>query len=92
SRCYRPEVSHSAAEAKLYRVHEFNKVEMFVVCEWNDSDKCLKEIVDIQKEIFGRLGFHYRVLDMASQELGAAAARKFDIEAWMPGRKYFGEV
>ncbi|CAD5219556.1 unnamed protein product [Bursaphelenchus okinawaensis] len=92
SKCYRPEISHSASEAKLYRVHEFNKVEMFVVCNSDDSERCLDEIVSIQRKIFDGLSFHYRVLNMASQELGAAAAKKFDIEAWMPGRGYYGEV
>uniref|UniRef100_A0A1I7YZ85 serine--tRNA ligase n=1 Tax=Steinernema glaseri TaxID=37863 RepID=A0A1I7YZ85_9BILA len=92
SRCFRPEVSKSAAEARLYRVHEFTKVEMFVVCKPEESDNELDAIVDVQSEIFEHLGLHCRLLDMPTQELGAPASRKFDIEAWMPGRKIFGEV
>ncbi|KAM3726450.1 Serine--tRNA ligase [Dirofilaria immitis] len=92
SRCFRPEISTNAIESKLYRVHEFNKVEMFVVCNENDSDLELDELIKIQTSIFSSLGLHCRLLDMPSEELGASAARKFDIEAWMPGRKMFGEV
>ncbi|CAG9532540.1 unnamed protein product [Cercopithifilaria johnstoni] len=92
SRCYRPEIATNAVESKLYRVHEFNKIEMFVVCNENDSDLQLDELVEIQISIFSSLGLHCRLLDMPSEELGASAARKFDIEAWMPGRKMFGEV
>ncbi|EFO27750.2 seryl-tRNA synthetase [Loa loa] len=92
SRCFRPEIATNAAESKLYRVHEFNKVEMFVICNENESDLQLDELVEVQTSIFSSLGLHCRLLDMPSEELGASAARKFDIEAWMPGRKMFGEV
>ncbi|KAL3982020.1 tRNA synthetase class II core domain (G H P S and T) family protein [Acanthocheilonema viteae] len=92
SRCFRPEIATNAAESRLYRVHEFNKIEMFVICNENDSDLQLDELVKIQTSIFSSLGLHCRLLDMPSEELGASAARKFDIEAWMPGRKMFGEV
>lgn len=92
SRCYRPEIATGVAESKLYRVHEFNKIEMFVVCEESDSDSQLNELVRLQSNIFATLGLHCRLLDMPPQELGPPAARKFDIEAWMPGRKMYGEV
>ncbi|VDN03000.1 unnamed protein product [Thelazia callipaeda] len=92
SRCFRPEIATTVVESKLYRVHEFNKIEMFVICEENDSDSQLDELVEVQTSIFSSLGLHCRLLDMPSQELGASAARKFDIESWMPGRKFFGEV
>uniref|UniRef100_F1L4J9 serine--tRNA ligase n=1 Tax=Ascaris suum TaxID=6253 RepID=F1L4J9_ASCSU len=92
SRCYRPEVSKTVWEARLYRVHEFTKIEMFVVCKENQSDSVLDELVDVQCSIFDSLGLHCRLLDMPTEELGASAARKFDVEAWMPGRHVFGEV
>lgn len=95
SRCYRAEVSHAQEERGIYRVHEFTKVEMFGVTAnetGKESSKLLDEIVTIQKEIFSMLGLHFVVLDMPSHELGAAAYRKYDIEAWMPGRKSFGEI
>ncbi|VDO36648.1 unnamed protein product [Haemonchus placei] len=92
SRCYRPEVSNSASEAKLYRVHEFTKVEMYVVCAPEQSQQELDYLVDVQKGTFESLGLHCRQMDMPSEELGAPAARKVDIEAWMPGRQLFGEI
>ncbi|VDK25718.1 unnamed protein product [Anisakis simplex] len=92
SRCYRPEVSKNAWEARLYRVHEFTKIEMYAVCDDKQSDGILDEFVNLQCEIFESLGLHCRLLDMPTEELGAPAARKFDVEAWMPGRKVFGEV
>jgi seryl-tRNA synthetase len=52
----------------------------------------LDEMIGIQEEIISSLGFHYHVLDMATEELGAAAYRKFDIEAWFPSKGGFGEV
>uniref|UniRef100_A0AC34R7T2 Aminoacyl-tRNA synthetase class II (G/ P/ S/T) domain-containing protein n=1 Tax=Panagrolaimus sp. JU765 TaxID=591449 RepID=A0AC34R7T2_9BILA len=56
SRCYRPEVSKSAIEAKLYRVHEFNKLEMFAICHPNQSSSILKQFVEIQKSLWDQLG------------------------------------
>ena len=56
------------------------------------SNKLLSEFVEIQKELFTSLGFHYQVLDMPLHELGAPAYRKFDIEAWMCGREMYGEI
>lgn len=56
------------------------------------SDALLKELVTIQRELFSSLGLHYQLLDMPLHELGAPAYRKFDIEAWMPGRKMYGEI
>ena len=56
------------------------------------SEEVLLEFVDIQEEILKDLGLKYRVLDMASEELGAAAFRKYDIEAWIPSKQDYGEV
>lgn len=56
------------------------------------SDALLEEFVAIQKELFSSLGLHYQLLDMPLHELGAPAYRKFDIEAWMPGRNMYGEI
>ena len=56
------------------------------------SEQALDEMVQIQTEIVGKLGLSYRVLDMATEELGAAAFRKYDIEAWMPSKGDYGEI
>lgn len=94
SRCFRAEVSGSEREGKLYRLHEFTKVEMFVLTigDHEISDQTLEEIKSIQTELFSDLGLHFRVLDMSTQELGAPAYKKYDIEAWMPGTQFYGEI
>jgi seryl-tRNA synthetase len=93
--CFRPETGHHGLESRgLYRVHQFTKVEMFIVCpdDLKASQRHFDEIVQIQKEVLSGLGLSCRVLNMAREELGASAYSKFDIEAWFPGRKDFGEV
>lgn len=95
SRCYRAETSNLSEEKGIYRVHQFTKVEMFaVVCddEMSQSDTVLQEFVDLQDELFSELGLHCRILDMPSEELGAPAYRKYDIEAWMPSKEMWGEI
>lgn len=92
SRCYRAEVSGIAEEKGIYRVHQFTKVEMFGVCLPEESENMTLYFRNIQEELFQSLGLHYRVLDMAKHELGNQAYRKYDIEAWMPGRNKFGEI
>ncbi len=93
SHCFRTEAGSYGKESKgIYRVHQFTKLEMFVYCKPEDSDKMHNEILDIEKEIVNGLGFPYRVIDTASGDLGAPAYRKFDIEAWMPMRNNYGEI
>ncbi|XP_048119948.1 serine--tRNA ligase, mitochondrial isoform X4 [Alosa alosa] len=95
STCYRAETDTGRETWGLYRVHHFNKVEMFGVTadeSGEESDQMLQEFVSLQKEIFSSLELHFRVLDMPTQELGPPAYRKYDIEAWMPGRGSFGEI
>ncbi|XP_062872522.1 serine--tRNA ligase, mitochondrial [Trichomycterus rosablanca] len=95
STCYRAETDTGRETWGLYRVHHFNKVEMFGVTAddtGEESSQLLDEFVSLQKEIFSSLKLHFRVLDMPTQELGAPAFRKYDIEAWMPGRGRYGEI
>uniref|UniRef100_A0A1I8B8E1 serine--tRNA ligase n=1 Tax=Meloidogyne hapla TaxID=6305 RepID=A0A1I8B8E1_MELHA len=92
STCFRPEISCGHLECGLYRVHQFKKVEIFVVCTEKQSLNELQRIVGIQKNLFSSLGLHCRLLDMCEEELGASASQKFDIEAWMPGRREWGEI
>ncbi|KAF9328086.1 seryl-tRNA synthetase [Podila minutissima] len=94
-RAFRAEAGSRGAEVKgLYRVHQFSKVELFVVSKADqvESDKALEEIRQFQEDIFEELGLCYRVLDMPTEELGASAYKKYDIEAWMPGRNGWGEI
>ncbi|XP_077174612.1 serine--tRNA ligase, mitochondrial isoform X2 [Paroedura picta] len=95
STCYRAETNTGKEPWGLYRVHQFTKVEMFGITAnetGEESAALLEEFLALQKEIFSELGLHYMVLDMPTQELGLPAYRKFDIEAWMPGRGTYGEI
>jgi seryl-tRNA synthetase len=93
SHCFRTEAgSHGRASRGLYRVHQFTKVEMFAFTTPEGSEQVHEEMVDIEERIFQGLGLPYRVVDICTGDLGGAAYRKYDLEAWMPGRNDFGEV
>ena len=90
---FRAEAGARGADTRgLYRVHQFSKVELVVACDPSRSDSELERLVCVQTDILSGLGLPIRVLDMPTEELGASACRKFDIEAWMPGRGKWGEV
>ncbi|GIW86162.1 MAG: serine--tRNA ligase [Isosphaeraceae bacterium] len=94
SHCFRTEAGAGGRVSKgLYRVHQFTKVEMFAFTEGTleASGRMHQELLRIEEAIFQGLGLPYRVLDIASGDLGGPAYRKFDIEAWMPGRGDAGE-
>jgi seryl-tRNA synthetase len=87
SHCFRTEAgSHGRAARGLYRVHQFTKVEMFAFTRPEESDEMHGRLLETEREIFDDLEIPYRVVENATGDLGAAAYRKFDIEAWMPGR------
>ena len=96
SHCFRTEAGAAGRESKgLYRVHQFSKVEMFAFTRPEDSEAMHAHLVELEERIFQRLEVPYRVIDIASGDLGAPAYRKFDLEAWMPGRGErgaYGEV
>ena len=92
SHCFRREAGSAGQFSKgLYRVHQFSKLEMFIISTPEDSEALHSQILDIEEEIFSGLGLAYRVIDTARGDLGAPAYRKFDIEAWLPGRGDNGE-
>jgi len=76
----------------LYRVHQFTKLEMFAYTTPDQSEKMHQELLQIEEEILQALKIPYRVLEMCTGDLGAIAAKKYDLEAWMPGRNGYGEV
>jgi len=93
SHCFRTEAgSHGRVSRGLYRVHQFTKVEMFAFTTPENSEAIHDEMVEIEERIFQGLGLPYRVVDICTGDLGGAAYRKYDLEAWMPGRNDFGEV
>ncbi|MFP4483357.1 MAG: serine--tRNA ligase [Spirochaetaceae bacterium] len=92
SHCFRREAGAAGRFSRgLYRVHQFSKVEMFVYCRPDESENMLEELVAVEEEIFQKLEVPYRVVDVAAGDLGGPAYRKFDLEAWMPGRGEAGE-
>jgi seryl-tRNA synthetase len=94
SHCFRTEAgAHGKATRGLYRVHQFTKVEMFAFTAGDNavSNAMLDHLCELECRIFDGLGIHYRVIDTPSGDLGGPAYRKFDLEAWMPGRGDAGE-
>ena len=92
SHCFRREAGAAGQFSKgLYRVHQFTKVEMFVFCLPADSEAMLDKLIGIEERIFQGLEIPYRIVDTCTGDLGGPAYRKFDIEAWMPGRGEKGE-
>ncbi|KAF8078837.1 hypothetical protein FPV67DRAFT_1604232 [Lyophyllum atratum] len=90
---FRAEAGARGADTRgLYRVHQFTKVELFAVTTEDGSGAMMEELLDVQKAILNGLGFPFRILDMPTEELGASAYQKYDMEAWMPGRGSWGEV
>ncbi len=93
SHCFRTEAgAHGRATRGLYRVHQFTKIEMFAFTLPEESDAMLEHLRDLECRLFDGLGIPYRVVDTATGDLGGPAYRKYDLEAWMPGRGEFGEV
>lgn len=92
SHCYRTEAGAAGRATRgLYRVHQFTKVEMFAFTLPEQSDAMLEYFCELECKIFDGLGIAYRVIDTATGDLGGPAYRKYDLEAWMPGRGTAGE-
>jgi seryl-tRNA synthetase len=92
SHCFRTEAGAAGRASRgLYRVHQFTKVEMFAFSTPETSGAVHAEMLAIEEDLFRSLEIPYRVLDICSGDLGGPAYRKFDLEAWMPGRGEHGE-
>jgi seryl-tRNA synthetase len=92
SHCFRTEAgAHGRATRGLYRVHQFTKIEMFAFTLPEQSDAMLDQLRGLECQLFDGLGIPYRVVDTATGDLGGPAYRKYDLEAWMPGRGDAGE-
>jgi len=95
SHAFRTEAGSSGSENRgIYRLHQFSKVELFALtrADIEESNKMLEEIRQLEEDLFSSLGLCFRVLDMPTEELGAPAYRKYDMEAWMPGMQKWGEI
>ncbi len=92
SHCFRTEAGAAGRASRgLYRVHQFTKIEMFAYTLPEQSEDMHNYFCQLECEIFNGLGIPYRVIDTATGDLGGPAYRKFDLEAWMPGRGESGE-
>lgn len=93
SPCFRKEIgSHGVDEKGLFRVHQFNKVEQFVFSKPEESWKIHEELIANAEEIFQKLKLPYRVVNICTGDIGIVAAKKYDIEVWMPREKEYKEV
>jgi seryl-tRNA synthetase len=93
STCFRREAGAAGRDTRgIFRVHQFDKVEMFSFVLPEDSAAEHRRILGVEEQILRDLEIPYRVVDIAAGDLGASAARKFDLEAWMPGQGAYREV
>jgi seryl-tRNA synthetase len=93
STCYRREAgSHGKDTRGIIRVHQFNKLEMFSYVDPADAEAEHDRLLGWQEEMLQALGLSYRVIDTAAGDLGSSAARKFDVEAWVPTQEAYREL
>lgn len=93
SSCYRREAgSHGKDTRGIIRVHQFNKLEMFVYTTPEDAESEHARLLGLQEEMLTSLDISYRVIDIAAGDLGSSAARKYDIEAWVPTQGAYREL
>jgi seryl-tRNA synthetase len=93
SSCFRREAGTYGKDTRgIFRVHQFDKVEMFSWCAPDESSDELERILAIEEQIIGGLGLPYHVVNIAAGDLGPAAAKKYDIEAWLPSEGRYREL
>jgi len=93
SPCFRREAgAHGKDTRGILRVHQFEKVELFSLVHPDQADAEHERILSIEEEIFSGLGIHAQIVDIPVGDLGSSAARKFDVEAWLPGQDAYREV
>lgn len=93
SACFRKEAgAHGKDTRGIFRTHQFNKIEQFVFCTPEDSWKLHEELINNAEEIIRKIGLPYRVVNVCTGDIGTVAAKKYDIEAWMPAQNAYREV
>jgi seryl-tRNA synthetase len=93
STCFRREAGAAGKDTRgIFRVHQFDKVEMFSFVHPDSSTEEHERILAIEEGIFAELGIPYRVVNIAAGDLGASAAKKYDLEAWLPGQRRYREI
>jgi seryl-tRNA synthetase len=93
SACFRREAgAHGKDTRGIFRTHQFNKIEQFVFCEPEESWKLHEELIHNAEELVQKLGLPYRVVNVCTGDIGTVAAKKYDIEAWMPAQNGYREI
>ena len=93
STCFRRESGAAGKDTRgMFRVHQFDKVEMFVCCSPDSSREEHERLLGLEEELVQELGIPYRVINTAAGDLGAPAVKKYDIEAWFPGQGRYREI
>ena len=93
STCFRREAGAAGKDTRgMFRVHQFDKVEMFVFCRPEESPAEHERLLEIEEKLVAELGLPYRVVNVAAGDLGASATKKYDVEAWFPAQERYREV
>jgi len=93
SPCFRKEAgAHGKDTRGIFRTHQFNKIEQFIFCKPEDSWKMHEELLQNAEELVQKLGLPYRVVNVCTGDIGVVAAKKYDIEAWMPAQNTYREI
>jgi len=92
SPCFRKEAGAHGRDTKgIFRVHQFEKVEQFIFCRPEESQKEHELLIKNAEEFFQSMGMHYRIVNVCTGDLGTVAAKKYDLEAWLPGQEKYRE-
>lgn len=93
SSCFRREVgAHGLSDKGIWRVHQFTKIEQIIICKPDDSWQHHEDLLDNCTDLWDALGLHYEVVNICTGDMGTVAARKYDLEAWLPGADAYKEV
>jgi seryl-tRNA synthetase len=93
STCFRREAGAAGKDTRgMFRVHQFDKVEMFVFCRPEDSPSEHELLLSLEEELVQALGIPYRIVNVAAGDLGASATKKYDLEAWFPSQGRYREI
>jgi seryl-tRNA synthetase len=93
STCFRKEAgAHGKDTRGIFRTHQFNKIEQFIFCKPEDSPKLHEELLQNAEDLLQKIGLPYHVVNVCTGDIGTVAAKKYDIEAWMPAQNGYREV
>jgi len=93
SQCFRREVgSHGQSDLGIWRVHQFTKIEQIIIAKPEDSWALHEELLQNCTDLWDSLGIHYEVVNICTGDMGTVAAKKYDLEAWIPGANQYKEI